>query len=784
MSVVYPQVSQVTGFPEKTQNVPPNWPTTPTPNKISLLWKYNYHDMWHKFSPYTTGDGVYGIFPNKQPFIYRYPDEGQEGFFRNLPAILRTVAAVDNVTQDTVDDVVRVSKFLISPNGINYNIKQFALQRLQIFDETRLYNPLTPLLATVQPMTMGLGNRPMRHIEGGILGGLLNSVTSIVGINMQNGFVKPSSTAGDERALSIFASGQGKGMIRGADANNALVALQNRWSVTSGGAGFGFSQALDNLLSSVASSFKSFFGSPQKSPGSYRADESAYDLMAASKIHLRDDKNGRGGMMFYSFYQPWYSNHTMQKIPIVGLKFFPLPQGIVNNTSWPIFLLDTVSNRAAKFTIDGQAVGYDVSQERGMEYSDVVYPSDKGTFTNSDVLINFGAYVQEKNKFETKFTDPQSQKVKDINESLEKVISGINNAGTYKVLTNTYSRLLASGKPETVGYDRLNRNVQTNQSKNERGVGEDYRNSRFSGVRPIDNLFSSRNLRMATTFTSDGMNLLGVLKGEDNGDILIPEDSLPDTYKGKWEKYKPYEDDLIAFFFYDVVNQKYIPFRATVKGISEGNTAFWDELRFIGRADQLYSYNGFSRTLSFTFNVVINSVIELMPTWQKINYMASCVKPSNYTTGDTLFEQLGQHNRFIVPPMFMLTIGDLYKFQPIVVTSINVNIPDDAAWETLNEENSVTGWSYLAGIITSPKLGKNYAQVPREAEIAITCNLLEKERAIVGGSHFGHSPRKDEWERTPKDPFISSVKPYIPPVSSFNKETTVRNNFGAYIKQP
>ena len=38
--------------------------------------------------------------------------------------------------------------------------------------------------------------------------------------------------------------------------------------------------------------------------------------------------------------------------------------------------------------------------------------------------------------------------------------------------------------------------------------------------------------------------------------------------------------------------------------------------------------------------------------------------------------------------MFMLTIGDLYKFQPIVITSLNVNIPDDASWETLNENNS------------------------------------------------------------------------------------------------
>src|SRR5208283_3095836 len=111
-----------------------------------------------------------------------------------------------------------------------------------------------------------------------------------------------------------------------------------------------------------------------------------------------------------------------------------------------------------------------------------------------------------------------------------------------------------------------------------------------------------------------GMNSLGILP-----DSRKISSNATRDYTG-WIQYKPYDDDLIAFYFYDVVNSNYIPFRATVKGISEGNTAFWDELRFIGRADQLYSYNGFSRTLSFTFNVVISSVNELLPSWKKINY--------------------------------------------------------------------------------------------------------------------------------------------------------------------
>jgi hypothetical protein len=158
----------------------------------------------------------------------------------------------------------------------------------------------------------------------------------------------------------------------------------------------------------------------------------------------------------------------------------------------------------------------------------------------------------------------------------------------------------------------------------------------------------------------------------------------------------------------------------------------------------------------------------------------SAVKPSNYTIGDN---QSGVFSRFIVPPMFMVTIGDLYKFQPMVITSINLNVPDDAAWETLNENNS-DEWSYLTNIIKSPSIGKNYAQLPREAEIAITCNLLEKERAVIGGSHFGHAPRKNTFGSiveggnlglTVDNGFEEGGKDYLPQVTTFHKEMVVNN---------
>ncbi len=187
-----------------------------------------------------------------------------------------------------------------------------------------------------------------------------------------------------------------------------------------------------------------------------------------------------------------------------------------------------------------------------------------------------------------------------------------------------------------------------------------------------------------------------------------------------------------------MVNTKYIPFRASIKGLSESGNGSWEEMPFIGRGDKLYSYNGFNRNLSMNINVVIGSVIELAPTWQRINYLTTLIKPANYTTS----KYNGAMNRFMVPPMVMLTIGDLYKDQPVLIQTITMTVPDDAIWETQNEFN-ISEWEYLVNYIKAP--GVIYGQLPRTIDISLGLILLEKERAIVGGANFGHAPRNEEW---------------------------------------
>jgi hypothetical protein len=220
---------------------------------------------------------------------------------------------------------------------------------------------------------------------------------------------------------------------------------------------------------------------------------------------------------------------------------------------------------------------------------------------------------------------------------------------------------------------------------------------------------------------SDKINLLTILNEED---------------LGLDKKYNSNNDDIIKFYFHDIVNNKYIPFRATVTGLNENYNADWSAIEYIGRADKLQSYKGFSRTLSFKFNVVANTVKELLPMWKRINYLVGLTKPANYTQG-------GQNNsnvysRFIIPPLVKFTIGDIYKNQPGVIKSIGMNIPDNCVWETVSEETSATfDWSYLNGRIQwQDSIGK-VAQFPRECELNLSIDLLEKERPVVGGTNFG-----------------------------------------------
>lgn len=804
-------VLRLTGFPPDVKNVPAVWPSTPAPGKISLLWKYNSNDIYHKFSPYTDGENPFGIIRNKQPFIYRWIDKAQESKFNELSPQVKAIASTVNLTQDTVDDVVRVSKWLLTGRGIQYNVKQLVLQNANSFDETRIYNPISPVVAALSPFTLGT-IRPMRHLEGGST---------------------PNSTVGDF-ALGREAEGDGKGLPRGNGASLAYSRLQSKWPTPTGGGGVFGNSLGGSLLRGITSFAVGVMGTTPKQPTGtkVRADEATYTAMAYNSSgggKLSWSALGLSDIPAYQFTSapaevtignPKHNKSLFDQIANVSsrvMSYVRNPLSLAGDALssllgggrgsmqfpraiWsPLYFPDQLRHESTIQLlqgsgivgpdINGSATGFDYPADS--KYEDVIKISAPGTFTNSKIVMHYAQWKQDQYHPPTKFTDGTSDRVKDLNDNLKKVISDIGKSKTYTMsVLPGINRIISSGNdnPTEDGYSRIDKMTDTRMfykkgDKRTFGSGYTYslkvgtsgKNNGSSVPIPVDNVFKTNNLRFSTTFTSDGINMLPVLSGDKK---IVATPSLSAMYPN-WTEWSPENDDLIAFYFYDVVNNKYIPFRATVKGIAEGNNAYWDELRFIGRADQLYSYNGYSRTLSFTFNVVINSIHEMLPTFKKINYLGGVVKPSNYTKSDKFG---GRYSEFIVPPMYMITIGDLYKYQPVVITSLNINVPDDAQWETLNENNAKNGWSYLNGIIKSPMVGKKYAQLPKEFEIAVTCNLLEKERAIVGAAHFGHAPHGDGYKDGyyNEEGVIQEGRVFLPPPTEFSKDMVEYTEIGKY----
>lgn len=736
--------------------IPASYPKIPTPGKIQILFTANKGKLWHKLSPYTDYDSstlLNKVFSDTEPFYYVYADQET-----GLNALRRYQSTVFPIGSAPID-VIRVSKFLISGRGIGFLATQFLLQRANAFNETRIYNPTSPIMAA--GMTLAFSQvRPQRHIDtsglAGIAGSLLGNVGSAIFGAPKND--PPTGTVG-AGALPWQGQNSGKGLLRFGTANTAKSLLELKWPITSGNSSGGGLGGLLSTISGLAQGLVDNFITPKQKDIQKRSDEGTYGRMIAAGSNPTIDGirfGYYGNSQYFSFLQRWVgggkTSRKNNEYPATAGRLF------INNDKTP----NIKRGKTFKTTLStggvNLPVGYvvresTIASKPGYRYGDTYgkeEKEDKNGIYGSDIMVQFEEYSSTGAgyNFPTKKTDAAS--VEYINAQLQKIlvtIPKIGNGNIYTINIPKDSKAITGPDNSLDGYNQL---FTTTQGQDKvRGISPMvYPNGLmmdYSFTRTVDESIKPKGItdghatyKLPTNGTFDAINTLEVL--DDNK-------TIKNSKLTKWKTWEPYKDDLIALYFYDVVNKKYIPFRASIKGLTESGNATWEELPFIGRADKVYSYGGFNRNLSLNIKIVIGSIVELQPTWQRVNYMATSIKPSNYTSaagGQTT-------DRFVVPPMFFLTVGDMYKDQPVLIQSITVTIPDDAAWETLNEDNS-GDWSYLVNYIKAVNsygsLAKvPFAQVPREVDLGFSLILLEKERAIIGGANFGHAPRLTDSNR-------------------------------------
>jgi len=132
-------------------------------------------------------------------------------------------------------------------------------------------------------------------------------------------------------------------------------------------------------------------------------------------------------------------------------------------------------------------------------------------------------------------------------------------------------------------------------------------------------------------------------------------------------------EDLIRFGFeamnYDPIGSIFVQFRAFLTSFSDNNTAEYNPVKYIGRGETFYGYNGFTRNINFGFIVAAMAKDELLPIYNKLNILLSQLYPDY---GD---------NSFMRTPVVKMTMGDYLYRQPGFLNSMNLTIETDYPWE-------------------------------------------------------------------------------------------------------
>jgi hypothetical protein len=152
-------------------------------------------------------------------------------------------------------------------------------------------------------------------------------------------------------------------------------------------------------------------------------------------------------------------------------------------------------------------------------------------------------------------------------------------------------------------------------------------------------------------------------------------------YDGEGPNPKYAINDLVKFRIAAINNDGngiqavYMHFRAFIDSFDDNFSAAWNPVKYSGRGDTLYNYQGFERSINLSFTVYAQSKAELIPMYRKLNYLASTLAPDYTKAG------------FMRGNLVRLTFGGYLYEQPGFITSLTYSIPEESPWEIGIDEN-------------------------------------------------------------------------------------------------
>lgn len=208
-------------------------------------------------------------------------------------------------------------------------------------------------------------------------------------------------------------------------------------------------------------------------------------------------------------------------------------------------------------------------------------------------------------------------------------------------------------------------------------------------------------------------NLVSYTNGSGIGPIDRINSLLP--YTSSSANTTPATNDLVQFRIALIDNNNpifktFIHFRAFLDSMTDSYNASWNPDQYLGRSENFYNYNGFTRTISLSWTVAAQSKEELIPMYKKLNLLASSLA-GDYSTSGYMRGILSQ-----------LTVGGYLYEQPGVITQLSYDIPQESPWEIgINDEGTtddsirelphiikVNGFSFIPIYRQKPQFGSPF----------------------------------------------------------------------------
>lgn len=243
----------------------------------------------------------------------------------------------------------------------------------------------------------------------------------------------------------------------------------------------------------------------------------------------------------------------------------------------------------------------------------------------------------------------------------------------------TYDK--TGGNSKTLSYDTIEQ--LSDETRNNKGTIIDFRqNEGGSKVKSLD--YRTKNIETRVNLGNPGKS---PVTGSDGFGVALDKINAFAMYKSDWAKTVHEKNDLVKFrigiFDNDNPTKKtYLHFRAFIDQYSDSYSAEWNSEKFLGRGENFYRYNGFGRTINLGWTVAAQSEGELIPQYQKLNYLASSLAP-NYS----------KDTGYMRGNLAELTVGGWLFNQPGIIQSMTLDVPQESPWEigisTSEDQNSL-----------------------------------------------------------------------------------------------